>query len=237
MIPLLKSIVFFDDAGNASVDFEVFKSELQTTEYARFVLLYYAGILYHINPKKRGAYTAYQFLFETTKQIANAKLSKDMDIILLADMADYVKQGAPETKKYKYTGKMFLDSADTRTMKTSVPLRPGWTMQQMACTVPLVISGAFSRCDLADMQIVQLGLEYLNYEYGRNVMLGKSVDCVHVPNTAFAEAINSEEFTIRTNMLFYKCINCSARLKLPRGRGIMKAKCPNCGQEFGIDTF
>ncbi len=237
MIPLLKSIVCFDDIGNASVDFEVLKPDLQTTEYARFVLLYYAGILYHINPKKRGAYTAYQFLFETTKRIIEARLSNDMDIILIADMADMMKPGVPETKKYKYVGKMFLDSADTRMMKTSVPLRPGWTMQQMACTVPLVIAGAFSRCDLADMQIIQLGLEYLNYEYGRNVMLGKSVDCVHVPNTAYAEAINSERFNIRPNMLFYTCLSCSARLKLPRGRGIMKAKCPNCGLEFAINTF
>lgn len=57
MIPLLKSTVCFDDIGNASVDFEVLKPDLQTTEYARFVLLYYAGILYHINPKKKGAYS------------------------------------------------------------------------------------------------------------------------------------------------------------------------------------
>lgn len=121
---------------------------------------------------------------------------------------------------------MFLDKADLRKMDISVPFRPGRTMQQMACNVPLVIIGVFVRCDLADVQIIQLGLEYLNVEYGRNVMLGKSVDCFHIPNTAYAEAINSEAFTIRPNMVFHNCLNCLARLKLPKGWGIMKAKCP-----------
>lgn len=36
--------------------------------------------------------------------------------------------------------------------------------------------------------------------------------------------------------VYLKCPACSQQLRLPRGKGLLKARCPKCGHEFSVKT-
>jgi DNA-directed RNA polymerase subunit RPC12/RpoP len=234
-LPIIISYICFDESNNSSVAFDILDPDLETTEYVRLSLLYYAKILFTIDPNQKEALSAYVFLLNATNLISEAQITKEMDILKISDIEDVVTLSLPKERIYEYTARMYFVSQEERTIKTSLPLR-GY-LQQMTFSVPVLIAGAIKQCDVSDIELIQLGLKYMNAQYNSGVDFKNIFNLAKLPNEAFMAALQSPERKIFHKYVYYRCTECPEKLRLSRGNGKIFARCPNCSNKSMVDTF
>ena len=187
LIPILKTVIIFDENNNVSVEFEKLHPKLKTPEYIKIALHYYAKILVNIDPEQTESSFAYKTLFSAIDNIIQANLKENSNILNIANIDDVVRLSKPKDDKYRYVANLFAIGGAIRHITTDIPLR-GY-LQQIVFSVPVLIQGVLQYLNEEEIKTLQLALKFMNEQYKNSFNFSDLSRWESIPNNAFLGAI------------------------------------------------
>ncbi len=187
LTPILKVTIVFDEDNNVSIEFEKLHPQLQTPEYIKAVLHYYAKVLVDIDPNQIGSSEAYALLFSETNDISRADLRKDSDVLKIAKIDDVIRLSDLNAKQYRYVATLFAIGGLIRHITTELP--SGGTMQHMVFSIPVLIQSVLQYLDDEEIKTLQLGLKFMNEQYRNDFDFRNLSNWESIPVNAFLAAI------------------------------------------------
>jgi hypothetical protein len=188
LVGLLRASITMSEQNDCHIAFQPLHPKLQSPEYIRLALHYYAKILFIVVPGTNDMLSAYMLKGMVDKLVASG-LTKELNLFEVVDIADVTRLVAspPTDRPRKLVLTLCFVDIPNRIITTEMPR--AIYQQQVVFSVIALLQAIIHILDAVEVQILDKALGAMNAAYDSAVSFSDFQNLARVPNQAYLNAI------------------------------------------------
>lgn len=186
---LLSARIATDEDHKYFVSFSKHHPQLQSPEFVRLVLHYYAKTLFNLGSSGPEMMQSASILLEMMRSVLAQGIEKSSDVFLYADINDVatIVAAPPRNIPREFIATLYFVDTKRRHITTDIP-RNGYA-QHMVFSVMALLQGALEKIDQPFIRVLNESLEKMNDAYDSGQSFSNLQGLAAVPNAAFISAV------------------------------------------------
>jgi len=192
LIKLISATIVTDEDYNYFVAFSNRHPQLQSPEFIRLVLHYYAKILFNFDPSNPEMVQSATILRIMMNMVLAIGIKKDTDILDVADISDVARiiSSKPHNVPRQIVATLFFVNTIQRHITTDIPLNV--YVQHMVFSVMVLLQSVLTEIDDDYIDILNRSLKNMHSAYDAGQSFSKIQNVAAIPTTAYLSALIGE---------------------------------------------